>query len=60
MKNRLLGENKVTCFRLGLIFDAEFQMHREPLVTECGNDSSTNDWKQARGFKSSWVASDSQ
>ena len=56
MKNRLLGENKVRCFRLGLIFDAEFQMHREPLVTECTNDSTTKDWEQARGFKSSWVA----
>jgi hypothetical protein len=56
MKNRLLGEKKTTCFRLGLIFDAEFQMHREPFVTKCDDESSGEDWKQARGFKSEWVA----
>ena len=56
MKNRLLGENKATCFRLGLIFDVEFQMYREPLLTKCDDESSGQDWKQARGFKSEWIA----
>ena len=56
MKNRLLGEKKTTCFRLGLIFDAEFQMYREPLLTKCDDESSGQDWKQARGFKSEWIA----
>ena len=55
MKNCLLGEKKTTCFRLGLIFDAEFKMHREPFVTSC-DQSSGEDWKQARGFQSEWVA----
>ena len=55
MRNRLLGEKKTTCFRLGLIFDAEFKMHREPFVTNC-DQSSGEEWKQARGFQSEWVA----
>ena len=30
MKNRLLGEKKTSCFRLGLIFDTEYAMRRDP------------------------------
>jgi hypothetical protein len=57
MKNRLLGEKKTSCFSLGLIFDAEFQMYREPLEAECENAAEPSRvWKQGRGFQSQWVA----
>jgi hypothetical protein len=56
MKNRLLGEKKTTCFRLGLIFDTEYAVRRDPFVTTCDGQATDNDWKQARGFNSQWVA----
>lgn len=56
MKNRSLGEKKVACFRVGLIFDAEFRMRREPFATKCEDEATGRVWKQARGFKSEWVA----
>ena len=57
MKNRLLGDNKTFCFGLGLIFDAEFQMYREPFEADCENASEpARAWKQRRGFRSQWVA----
>ena len=57
MKNRLLGENKKFCFSLGLIFDEEFQMYREPFETECVNAAEPSRvWKQGQGFRSQWVA----
>jgi hypothetical protein len=57
MKNRLLGENKKFCWSLGLIFDAEFQMHRKPFFEEiCENASEpSREWKQGQGFRSQWV-----
>ena len=56
MKNRLLGENKKFCFSLGLIFDAEFQMYREPIEEDCEKASEpSRAWKQGRGFQSQWV-----
>ena len=57
MKNRLLGEKKTFCWSLGLIFDAEFQMLRDPLEAECENAAEPSlVWKQERGFLSQWVA----
>ena len=57
MKNRLLGENKKFCFSLGLIFDAEFEMYREPFEAPCENASEpSRKWKQGHGFQSQWVA----
>ncbi len=54
MKNRLLGERKNYCFRLGLISDAEFQMYREPFEAECENaPEPTRAWKD---FRSLWLA----
>jgi hypothetical protein len=56
MKNRLLGENKTFCFSLGLIFDAEFQMYRDPFEKECEDAAEPSRvWKQGRGFRSQWV-----
>ncbi len=57
MKNRLLGENQTTCFRMGVVFDAEFNMHREPVVADCNDQSASTEWKQARGFTSQWHVS---
>jgi hypothetical protein len=57
MKNRLLGENKTFCFSLGLIFDAEFQIYREPFEMACENASGpARAWKQHWGFRSQWIA----
>jgi hypothetical protein len=57
MKNRLLGENKTFCFSLGLIFDQEFQMYREPFLAPCEDASGPSKaWKRARGFQSHWIA----
>jgi hypothetical protein len=57
MKNRLLGENKTFCFSLGLIFDSEFEMYREPFEAPCENASELSKaWKHARSFQSRWVA----
>jgi len=57
MKNRSLGENKTFCFSLGLIFDAEFQVYREPIETLRCEDAAepSRAWKQAQGFRSQWV-----
>jgi hypothetical protein len=56
MKNRLLGENKTFCFSLGLIFDGEFQMYREPIEARCEDAAEpARVWKQAMGFRSDWV-----
>ena len=57
MKNRLLGENKKFCFRLGLIFDTEFQKYREPFEANCGvAPELARQWSQGHGFRSQWVA----
>jgi hypothetical protein len=60
MKNRILGEYKKLCFSLALIFDEEFKMLRDPLEEfnpDCNQASDpTRTWKQARGFKSQWLA----
>ena len=57
MKNRVLGRRETSCFSLGLIFDAEFQMYREPFAEECQVAAApSRAWKQARGFRSQWVA----
>ena len=56
MKNRLLGENQSSCFTLGLIFDAEFQMPREPFGKKCEEAAEPlRAWKQKWGFLSQWV-----
>ena len=56
MKNRLLGENQRSCFTLGLIFDAEFQMPREPFGKKCEEAAEPlRAWKQKWGFLSQWV-----
>jgi len=56
MRNRLLGENRTFCFTLGLIFDAEFQMYRDPFEKECEDATEPSRvWKQGRGFRSQWV-----
>ena len=56
MKNRLLGENQTSCYTLGLIFDAEFQMAREPFEEKCEDAAEpSRDWKQKWGFLSQWV-----
>jgi hypothetical protein len=57
MKNRLLGERRNSCFSLGLISDAEFQMYREPLEAECEIASEpTREWKKDQNFRSLWIA----
>jgi hypothetical protein len=56
MKHRLLGETRPFCFRLGIIFDAEYEMHRDPFERPCEDASdASKDWKQARKFESLWV-----
>jgi hypothetical protein len=55
-KNRLLGKKESSCWKLGLIFDAEYRMYREPFAMECENASEpSRAWKQSWGFRSQWV-----
>ena len=59
MKNNFLGKKESTCFRLGLIFDPEFHMYREPFEKECEDAAEPlQAWKQKWGFLSQWVAAD--
>jgi hypothetical protein len=39
IKKRFLGEKESSCFSIGLIFDAEFDMRREPFVAQCEDAS---------------------
>lgn len=56
MKNRVLGQKENSCFSLGLIFDAEFQVYREPFVEECESAAQPmKAWQQAQGFRGQWV-----
>jgi hypothetical protein len=55
MKNRTLGENRVSCFGLIAIFDDEFNMVREPTETGCNSSDATSvEWKRAWSFVSQW------
>ena len=57
MKNRVLGQKETSCFSLGLIFDTEFEIYREPFVEECQAAATPiRTWKQAQGFRGQWVA----
>jgi hypothetical protein len=56
MKHRVLGVHETPCFSLGLIFDAEFQMYREPFVENCQDAAKpSRAWKQAQGFMGQWI-----
>lgn len=53
--NRVLGETKRSCFVIGYLIDAEFQMLRDPLEATCDQAPPiVADWKQGRSFESRW------
>jgi peptidoglycan hydrolase-like protein with peptidoglycan-binding domain len=55
-KNRIRGKKESSCWKLGLIFDAEYQMYREPFAMKCENASDAlRTWKQKWGFRSQWI-----
>lgn len=55
--NRVLGENKRSCFVIGYLIDAEFQMLRDPLEATCDQAQPiVSEWKQGRSFESRWNA----
>jgi len=57
MKNSVLGENKTFCYNLGLIFDDEYHLAREPVEAECnGATASFAEWKRGWSFASKWNA----
>ena len=39
IKKRFLGEKESSCFTIGLTFDAQFDMAREPSVAQCEDAS---------------------
>ena len=56
-KNRILGEYRDHCFVLGLISDADFQMPREPIETDCTEGNArVRTWKMTNSFQSRWFA----
>ena len=55
-KNRLLGKKESSCWKVGLIFDAEYQIYREPFAMQCQKASDElRLWKEKWGFRSQWV-----
>lgn len=64
MKNRILGEKKKFCWSLGIIFDAEFDMRREPFEEQGASESCPDNseklrrWKQRKEFRSQWVVAE--
>ena len=56
-RNRMLGENRSTCFILGGIFDKEFDARRHPIETRCeGGLEHLWEWKNGNRFESLWIA----
>ncbi len=55
IKKRFLGEKESSCFTIGLIFDAEFDMGREPLVAQ--REDCLPTWPKADGpcISLSWL-----
>ncbi|WP_062208576.1 peptidoglycan-binding domain-containing protein [Aureimonas sp. AU12] len=56
--SRERGEYREACFLMAMIVDGEFQMHRDPLETPCGDEGKAKlaAWSLGHHLESRWVA----
>lgn len=55
-KNRMRGEYAEDCFAVGYLIDAEFNLIRDPVESECGKfTGAISSWKTGRSFESRWI-----
>jgi len=54
MKNRALGEYSNTCWNVGYLLDAEFNMNRESFAARCENPAEHKEWQANHAFETRW------
>lgn len=56
-RNRIRGEEKIYCQRIGIVLDSDYQMKREPIEGSCDDDAvSILRWEKRLHFESRWNA----
>ena len=54
-KNRLIGKFSEYCQRIHVMHDEDFDMWRNFEITECNDDSPSQQWRNSNDFESNWI-----